>query len=115
MSWIPLQNASQLDEIIERSKTAELPLVIYKHSTRCGISLSAKRFVENSDAFKSNSFEIYYLDLLTYRPLSNQIAETFGIRHESPQLLFIKNGECIYDVSHGSISERSFEKVMNFV
>lgn len=115
MSWIPLQNENQLDEIIERSKKAELPLAIYKHSTRCGVSTSAKMFIENSQAFKDGNFEIYYLDLLANRSLSDKIAEVFEVQHESPQLLFIKNGECVYDVSHHNVSGRSFKKVMNFI
>lgn len=115
MSWIPLQDENQLNEIIERSKAAELPLAIFKHSTRCGVSAGAKKYVEESQVFKDGDFEIYFLDLLANRPLSDKIAEVFGVQHESPQLLFIKNGECVYDVSHHNVSGRSFKKVMNFI
>ncbi len=115
MSWIPLQDENQLNEIIERSKKAELPLAIFKHSTRCGVSAGAKMYIEDSQAFKGGSFEIYYLDLIANRSLSNKIAETFDIKHESPQLLFIKDGDCVYDVSHHNVSGRSFKKVLNFI
>jgi bacillithiol system protein YtxJ len=49
------------------------------------------------------TIDFYYLDLLNYRPLSQAIAETFSVHHESPQILLIKNGECTYDESHYGI------------
>lgn len=115
MGWITLNREEQLAEIVLQSESSEKPIAIFKHSTRCGLSLSAKKVVEESHAFQANGFQIYFLDLITYRNISNSIAETFQVQHESPQLLFIKNGECIYEVAHGTISGRSFEKVMNFV
>jgi bacillithiol system protein YtxJ len=52
----------------------------------------------------SADIDFYYLDLLTYRPISNSVAEIFHIGHESPQVLVIRNGECIYDESHIGIT-----------
>jgi bacillithiol system protein YtxJ len=51
----------------------------------------------------SPDIDYHYLDLLQFRPVSNQIAEQFNIHHESPQILLIKNGECIYEESHNGI------------
>lgn len=115
MSWLPLDGEEKLAAIIASSKHSEKPIAIFKHSTRCGVSSAAKRLVENSEPFTNNTFQIYYLDLLSFRDISNNIADLFQVQHESPQLLFIKDGECIYHISHGAISGRSFEKVMNFV
>jgi bacillithiol system protein YtxJ len=47
--------------------------------------------------------DFYLLDLKQYRSISNQIAEKFQVHHESPQVLLIKKGECIYDESHYGI------------
>lgn len=99
MQWIPLTTEAQLNELIEKSAT--VPQVIYKHSTRCGISAMVKTRLDRNEVPAGIGF--YYLDIFSYRPLSNKIAEDFGIRHESPQVLLIKNGECIYAESHGSI------------
>lgn len=99
MNWIPLTDEAQLDTIIEESKTQ--PVAIFKHSTRCSISSMALDRMEREEAPASVKF--YYLDLLTYRPISSKIAELFNVHHESPQLLLIKNGECTYEESHNGI------------
>lgn len=100
--WQPLTQAEQLTDIVRES--FEHPVLIFKHSTSCSISAAAKSKMERQwpDAGLSNA-TLYYLDLLRYRPISNEIAEKFGIRHESPQLLLIQNGECRYDASHMGI------------
>jgi bacillithiol system protein YtxJ len=100
MNWIPLTQPGQIADIVERSKT--IPQVIFKHSTRCGTSAMILSRLERSGA--DGNIEFYFLDLIKHRDISNQIAEKFGVYHESPQLLLIKNGECIYDESHLSIS-----------
>ncbi len=100
MNWIQLTNLNQLEEIKEKSK--QKPQVIFKHSTRCSISSMARGRLERSTA--PNDADFYYLDLITYRDISNKIAEDFHVYHESPQIIVIKNGKCVYDESHGSIT-----------
>ncbi|MCW3115017.1 MAG: pyridoxamine 5-phosphate oxidase [Segetibacter sp.] len=100
MNWIELTSEDQLDVIFEKSK--EKPQVIFKHSTRCSISAMAKGRLERSLAPENADF--YFLDLIAHRNLSNKISTTFQVFHESPQILLIRNGECTYDESHGSIS-----------
>ena len=100
MNWIPLTTESQLSEIKESSVTK--PVVIFKHSTRCSISAVAKSRLERAAAPETISF--YYLDLIKFRDISNRIATDFNIPHESPQILLIRNGECVYDESHSGIS-----------
>jgi bacillithiol system protein YtxJ len=98
IDWIDLQYEGQLQEIKESIK----PSVIFKHSTRCGTSAFVKKTFEAD--WHQSDIPVYYLDLLQYRSLSAQIAETFDIQHESPQLLVIRNGICIYHASHSDIS-----------
>jgi len=100
MNWIQLTNLNQLEEIKERS--GQKPQVIFKHSIRCSISSMAKGRLERSNA--PNDADFYFLDLITYRDISNKIAKDFHVYHESPQIIVIKNGECVYDESHGSIT-----------
>src|SRR5690242_6236637 len=99
MNWIPLQEEKQLNEIVSDSKT--IPQVIFKHSTRCSISSMAKNRLDRQEAPAGVNF--YLLDLIRYRSLSNQIASEFGIRHQSPQVLVINNGQCVYNESHSGI------------
>ena len=100
MNWHQLTQAEQLEKIKEKSFSK--PQVIFKHSTRCSISSMALSRLERSEA--PGSIDFHYLDLITYRSISNQIAEDFKVYHESPQILLIKNGECVYDESHSGIS-----------
>ena len=99
MTWIPLQNEEQLHQIKENSYTH--PQVIFKHSTRCSISSLAKNRLERSS--QPEDLDFYFLDLIKHRNISNKIAGDFKVYHESPQILVIKNGECIYDESHSGI------------
>ena len=100
MNWKNLQNENDLAALKERS--IEIPQVIFKHSTRCSISSMAKNRLER--AAPAQNVEFNFLDLIKYRELSQKIADDFSVEHESPQILFIKNGECVYDESHSGIS-----------
>lgn len=108
MNWIDLNDEAGLEKI--KSKSAEQPQVIFKHSTRCSISSMAKSRLERSTAPAGVDF--YYLDLISHRDISKKIAEDFSVEHESPQILVIKNGECVYDESHTGIS---MDEITEFV
>ena len=95
-----MESAEQLNGI----KHHQGYCIIYKHSTRCSISLMAKRRIEMDAAEVPDNLPVYFLDLIKHRDISNQIAQDFHVHHESPQLLLIKDGECILDQSHSSIS-----------
>jgi len=100
MNWINLETDSQLDEI--RKNSTDRPQVIFKHSTRCSTSAMVKGRLDRAKA--PENLDFYYLDLIRYRPVSNKIAEQFHIPHESPQVLVIKDGKCVYNESHTGIT-----------
>ena len=100
VQWIPLTDLGQLNEISEAS--FKQPVVIFKHSTRCSISRMALKQFENEFNLQ-DKVTPYFLDLLEYRPISNEIADRFQVFHQSPQLILIKEGNAIYDVSHSDI------------
>jgi bacillithiol system protein YtxJ len=102
LHWIELTEINQLQDIKDKSVTK--PQIIFKYSTRCGISRMVKnQFVEDFE-FSENEVDLYYLDLIQYREVSNAVANTFNLVHESPQLLVIKNGIEVAHDSHGSIN-----------
>lgn len=109
MNWIDLSFPGQLEEI--RQKSFNQPVVIFKHSTRCSISTVAKSRLEKAGI--PAEVEFYYLDLLKFRSISNQVAEEFKVYHESPQVLLIKNGDCIYDESHMGIDMQEIISALN--
>ena len=100
INWIPLTDLGQLNEIMELSH--QQPVVIFKHSTRCSISRMALKQFENEFDLEG-TVTPYFLDLLSHRDISNEIATRFEVYHQSPQLLLIKEGKSIYDASHSDI------------
>ncbi len=112
MNWLKLESLATLNEIISNSFLPEhKAFAIFKHSTHCPVSFAAKSRLELSWKF-GVELPIYYLDLIEYREISNQIASQFNVTHQSPQLIVIKDGKCIYHASHISISVKELEKVI---
>ena len=99
MNWNILNSESQLQEIVAKSQSK--PQVIFKHSIRCSVSAVIKDRLERKK--QPADIDFYYLDLINYRDISNKVARDFGVDHESPQVLLIKNGVAVYDESHLSI------------
>jgi bacillithiol system protein YtxJ len=100
MHWIHLTDEEQLKQIINKSQIR--PQVIFKHSTRCSISAVALQRMQKTA--QPIDIDFYFLDLLANRPLSNKIADVFKVPHESPQILLIRDGDCVYEESHLGIS-----------
>jgi bacillithiol system protein YtxJ len=107
ISWIALQDFGQLNEIMTVSN--EKPVVIFKHSTRCSVSRMALKQFENEFDL-NDKVDAYFLDLLEHRDISNEIADRFGVYHQSPQLLLIKDGKSVYDVSHSDIDAAELKR-----
>lgn len=101
VDWRELVDLGQLNEIINES--AEKPVIIFKHSTRCSISRFTLKQFESEFDMEAKVIP-YFLDLLNHRDISNEIATRFGIEHQSPQLILIQDGKATYDASHDSIS-----------
>lgn len=98
INWIPLTTEGQLETL---SKTS----VLFKHSTRCGISSSVLKRFEKQSQEHSDSVDFYYLDLLNFRNISAKIAEKFQVMHQSPQMVVVKNEELKAHASHYDILE----------
>ena len=97
MNWIILEDYIQIQKALLQAE----PFLVFKHSIRCSISSMVKHRFER--AFDCINVHVYYLDLITYRSISNQLADDFKVEHQSPQILIIKNGNCIYHASHNAI------------
>jgi len=105
MNWKELTQIEQLDTV--KNESNQQTIMLFKHSTRCSISSMAKNRLERAWDFEDAQIKPYYLDLIAHRDVSNAIADQFGIQHESPQVLLIKNGECVYNASHSMITANS--------
>jgi bacillithiol system protein YtxJ len=110
--WNILNSAEQLETI--KNESYELPVLLFKHSTRCSISDAAlSRLQRNWETSLAGKAKPYYLDLIAYRQISNAVAELFGVEHQSPQVLLIKNGQCVYHASHFDIQTDSVLEKLN--
>ena len=111
MNWIKLTEVSQLDQIREKSK--DQPVMIFKHSTTCSTSNMVVNRLERSwNEKEMENVPAYFLELQSYRQISNAIAEQFAVQHESPQVLIIRDGKAIYDDSHFGINYSSLQEVI---
>ncbi|MDX2188730.1 MAG: bacillithiol system redox-active protein YtxJ [Bacteroidota bacterium] len=112
MEWIPLDNSISLAEILIQSH--KQPVVIFKHSTRCSISAMVLNRLNKLDAFTlQKPTKYYYLDILNFRAISNEIAEQMNIIHESPQILIIFQGKTIFNASHNNITSEIVNKIIS--
>ena len=95
----------ELTDLINTSHNK--PQVIFKHSTRCSISAVALQRLQK--AKQPEGLDFHFLDLLAHRPLSNKVAQVFNVPHESPQVLLVKDGQCIFNESHLGISMQDLQ------
>ncbi|WP_313807092.1 bacillithiol system redox-active protein YtxJ [Flavobacterium sp.] len=105
--WMYLEE-TPLDEIVKIS--FEKPVAIFKHSTRCSVSRMAWNQFSNQFDIEFEKMGLYFLDLLAYRSISNEVAERFGVVHQSPQLIVIKEGKAIFDTSHSDIDAEDLKQ-----
>lgn len=108
--WVPLNDLGQLEEIKQKSK--HKPQVIFKHSTTCGISRMVLNMFGSNFNIDAEAIDLYFLDLHANREISNEVAITFQVLHQSPQLLVIKNEETVFHTSHGAISEVDLKELV---
>jgi bacillithiol system protein YtxJ len=108
--WVKLTTIEQLDELIDRS--AAIPVLLFKHSTTCGISSMVLNRFESGWNADPSACVCVYVDLKAYRSVSNAIAEKTGIRHESPQAILLKNRTAVYDASHGMIDAATIKSLL---
>jgi bacillithiol system protein YtxJ len=105
---LELREDQDFQSLLERSKTD--PILIFKHSTQCSISSQA---YDELERFRETSGVTCGVVLVIEdRRISNAIAESLGIRHESPQAIVIKNGRPIWNASHWSITAESLNEVL---
>ncbi len=109
LPWVHLTSEEQLKQALVAAETETV--LFFKHSTRCSISsMALTRFEENWNL--DNKCTIYFLDLISYRAISNLIAELTHVEHQSPQVIVIRNNELIYTATHGAIDARQIEQLL---
>lgn len=106
--WTDIDSSASLDAIWKASN--KRPQLIFKHSTSCGISRMAMKQFEQVYRNHSATLDVHYLDLLSHRDLSREIATRSNITHESPQVIVLDSGNVVYSDSHHGID---LERILN--
>lgn len=99
------QSIQNISDFVNQNKEN---LCIFKHSTTCPISAYAKQQVD-SYLKKDDHLPVYMVTVQTERPLSNEIAQFFQIKHESPQMLVLKEGTVQIVLNHHQITVENIE------
>jgi bacillithiol system protein YtxJ len=101
--WDHITSKEEVEGLV--TKSSSKPQILFKDSTRCGISAHAKsRISEGYSDFISGRADFNYLDLLKYRSVSTFIAEYLDVTHQSPQIIVLKNGKVVHVATHHAIS-----------
>jgi len=108
LNWTAINSKDVLDAAIEKSFSH--PILIYKHSIRCSLSSIVKSRMERGWGQEPLNIDCYFLDLINFRDLSNQVAERFGVAHESPQILIIADGTCVDHMSHLAVTHQNIKQ-----
>lgn len=111
IKWNILSDLGELNKIINLSH--DKPVVIFKHSTRCSVSRMALKQFENEFDFQ-DKVTPYFLDLIAFRNVSNEIANRFDVVHQSPQIILIKDGKAIYNASHSDIDANDLKEKLTY-
>ena len=110
VNWIPLNSLDQIKTIKALSKSETI--LIFKHSTRCGISSMVIKRFENLFEISMKNVKVFYLDLLSFRSISDEVGDSFNVQHQSPQLLIIRNEVAVKDASHHDITSVNIKEFL---
>lgn len=108
--WQKISQTSHVDSIIESS--SERPQLIYKHSHRCSVCFVAKGDLEQSSEEILDHADMHFVNVVHHREASDYIASELDIRHESPQVILVDQGDVVWHASHGSIeAEKMLDEI----
>ena len=111
LTWIVLNRSEQLDSILRGSNSRLM--IIFKHSSRCGISSMILNDFTRNYKLSDDSAELYFLDIIKENELSNEVSIRYGVVHESPQLIVIKDEKVIHHASHFRIDAKKLNDLVS--
>ncbi len=109
INWTRLTEGADFVRLVEKDSFVQ-PVVFFKHSTRCSISAMALNRLESDWDLDADRIVPVYLDLIAYRSVSDQMANVLRVVHQSPQLLIVKDGKCVYNASHSQINVQDIKE-----
>ncbi|AQT86493.1 bacillithiol system protein YtxJ [Paenibacillus larvae subsp. larvae] len=111
-AWKEISEIQEWNDLFAHSD--EQPFVILKHSTTCPVSASALEEYEEYLSGRPNEQVKYYLvKVIESRPVSNRIAGDLKVKHESPQIIYVKDKASYWNTSHWSITKKHMAAVLD--
>ena len=103
--FVRVTEPGAIEKLTEQSK--ERPVVIFKHSLTCPISAAA---FDQMELFEGS---VSLIEVQKARELSNEIEARLGVRHESPQVIVLRNGQVVWNASHFKITSDAVAKAVS--
>lgn len=107
----PLTTESEWSTVLEHSN--ETPVLVFKHSSACPVSAKANQQLQQ--LAEERDLPIYKLVVQESRALSDEVAETLNIRHETPQAILLHQQESVFDTSHFDVTVETVQDALEEV
>ncbi|MGG0381685.1 bacillithiol system redox-active protein YtxJ [Priestia endophytica] len=112
MDWKEIKTLEEWNSILENS--TKRGQVILKHSTTCPVSANALQeyndYLENTP---NHDLDYTLVKVIESRAVSNKIAEDMNVKHESPQIIFVKDKSKYWTASHWAVTTEHMSAVLN--
>ena len=96
------------------NKSTEKDQVILKHSTTCPVSTNA---LEEYNAYlkeqPNENIDYTMVKVRESRPVSNKIEEDLDVKHEYPQIIYIKDKKSYWSATHWSVTKAHMTAVID--
>lgn len=103
--WRRVTSDEDVESILSASNSR--PQIVFKHSTSCGVSFFAMRSLNTPEILENQNIDLHLIDVIQQHSISQGFAEKVNIRHESPQIFVLKNGEVHWHGSHNSVNAKN--------
>ena len=106
--WVQLESEDAVEEVFAASG-GRIQLIL-KHSQSCAVSFFAKQNLDSVPLEEWPEMDRSMVEVVRFRPISQYIAQKTSVRHESPQVLVIANGEVIFHASHSEVNKVNIQQ-----
>ena len=103
-NFLRIEDRTTLDNLITDSK--QRPVIVFKHSTACSISARAYREMQKFEG------DVNILEVQSARDISRELADLTGVRHETPQVIVLRDGKAVWNASHFDVTANGVAKAL---
>ena len=97
-----IDELTQLDDALEASRSATI--ILFNHDPYCPISARAYEQMTAAPG------PVRMIDVSRKRDVTSEISRRTGVRHESPQVIVLREGRAVWSASHHAITAEAVER-----